>query len=65
VKLPTDLVHRMQSEYIAMRYKDGVFTFQSMDTDTLTCLINGFIKWAKENGLEDNGKIDITSIDPE
>jgi hypothetical protein len=55
----------MQSEYIAMRYKDGVFTFQSMDTDTLTCLINGFIKWAKENGLEDNGKIDITSIDPE
>jgi len=63
MKLPTDLIQKMQGDYVSLKYKDGMFAFSNIDEETLGVFIRSFLDWAKAKKLIDSdGNLDTTSI---
>lgn len=62
MKLPTDLIQRMQGDYVASKYRDGVFTFLNIDEATINQLLSSMVFWAEEKGLIEENKMDISSL---
>ena len=62
MQIPVDLVHKMQGDYVASKYKDGVYTFLGLDEQTILVLVKSFIEWADSKKLVKDEKIDISSF---
>ena len=63
MKLPTDLIHKLQSDYIAAKYRDGTPSFINVDDETLSLIVESFIKWAEIKELVDeNNMMDISAM---
>ena len=59
-KLPNSLVQKIQGDYVASNFEDGVFTFPSIGTDTMEIVIGSLLTWAEENNLVKNNKLDVS-----
>lgn len=63
MKLPTDLIQKMQSDYVSLKYKDGIFTFINVDEETLSIFIESFLEWAYNKKLiNKENRLDVSSI---
>ena len=62
IKIPKNLIHSIQSSYVATMFKDGVFTFQNIDKKTIETVIESFILWSEENNYLNDSSLDISSI---
>ena len=60
MKLPRELIDRIQYDYAAYMYKSGAPVFNSINTDTITIVIDSLVKWAKEKNYSENNKIDFS-----
>ncbi len=60
IKLPNSLIQKIQGDYIASNFKDGVFTFHSLDNETIETVVKGLLSWAEENSLMDGSLFDTS-----
>lgn len=60
IKLSNNLVQRIQNDYIAANFNDGVFTFNSISTETMESIIYSMLAWAEENKLIKDNKLDVS-----
>ncbi len=59
-KLPNSLMQKIQGNYVAANFEDGVFTFSSISTDTMSIVIESLLSWAEENNLIKDNKLDVS-----
>ena len=63
MKLPSDLIQKMQGDYVAAKYKDGIPSFINVDEETLGLMISSFLAWAEKNEyINENSLLDISEI---
>lgn len=62
LKIPNSLLQNIQNDYIASKYKDGVFTLQNIDTDTIEIVIQSLLSWAEEKNHIKNNSLDVSFI---
>jgi hypothetical protein len=60
--LPTDLIQKIQNDYVHNKYKDGVFTFLKLDDDVLKLIITSFLDWAEQKKLIKDQCLDLTDL---
>lgn len=65
MKLPLELVHRIQYDFAAAKYKDGTHVFNSVDDKTILVIINSLIDWAEEHGYMVDNTLDFTTFTTE
>ena len=63
MEFPSDLLQKVQYDYVGKMYRDGVFTFPSLDEETIKIIIEGFLAWAEENKHIENNKLDLDFIE--
>lgn len=65
MKLPSDLLQKAQNDYVGKKYREGLYTFQSLDEETIVTIINSFFEWAHEKGhINDHEKtMDVKFLD--
>lgn len=62
MKLPNKLLQKIQADYVDSKYREGLFTFNSLPEETIVIVIESFIDWAKEAKLTDNDLLDLSLI---
>jgi hypothetical protein len=60
MKIPTDLIQKVQYEYVSAKYKDGVFTFPSLDGEVIAVAIKSFLQWAEDKGKIHDDQLDLS-----
>lgn len=63
INIPNDLLQRIQGDYVAKKYQEGVFTFQNIDNETIGIVLSSILSWAEENDLVEDGSLDITFVE--
>ena len=60
MKLPNDLLQKAQNNYVGDKYREGMYTFPSLDEQTIATVVQSFLEWAEERGLIKDGSLDVT-----
>jgi len=61
--LQSDLIQKVQNDYIGTKYRDGLFAFPSLDEETIEVVIKAFITWATNNKHVVDGKLNLDLTD--
>jgi hypothetical protein len=64
LKLPADLIQKIQHDYVGKYYQEGVFVFPHLENTAVEQIVFSFISWGKEHGLLTEDKLDISFLDP-
>ena len=54
-EFPTNLISKIQFDFISSKYKDSLFAFETLDSETIKTILSSFLKWMIQKGhLEEN-----------
>lgn len=60
MSIPPKLLQKAHYNYIDAKYKEGVFSFRSIDDETVEVIIKSFLSWAEEEGVvSEEGFLDL------
>ena len=65
MKLPLELIHRVQYDYAASKFKSGSMVFNSVDDETVDIVVKSLFAWAEEKGYIIDDKLDFTAFTTE
>lgn len=60
MKLPLDLLQRIHSDYVGIKYRDGSYALQSLEDETIRTVLLSFISWSNEKRLIKEDKLDLS-----
>jgi len=60
--LPNDLLQKIQNDYVGVRYKDGMYTFPSLDEQTIALVVQSFLDWAESKGMIKDNIFNVGSL---
>lgn len=58
INLPVELIQYVQGQYVAQKYTEGMYVFPALDDDVVEIVIDGFLKWAENEGYLIDDKLD-------
>jgi hypothetical protein len=58
MKLPIELVHKIQYDFAAAKYKSGSPVFNSIDEFTIKVVLESLYDWAHD----EDGKVDLSKF---
>lgn len=64
MKLPNELIQKIQFDYVKDKYQDSVFVFPTLDPELIKQVLESFVSWAENEGFLENTAIDISSLLP-
>lgn len=62
MKLPIELVHRIQYDFAAEKYKAGTQVFNTVDEETVKIVIKSVLEWSKEMGYVNDNKLEFSNF---
>lgn len=62
MNFPSNLVQKIQYDYVDSKYKEGLNIFPSLDNSTIECIIHSFLSWAELNDFIKDEKLDLSFL---